>query len=463
MRRLGDLRRLLVADVRVERRHQHQRFVEVLLDPREVGLDAGRTVNAHRIAGVGNQVGRFEHVVHHQRLEDVELEVTLGAGKGHRGVVAEHLDADHRHRLALRGVYLARHDRTARLILRDRDLADPAPRPRGQQADVVGDLEQRDREASFRRAHLHHGVVGCEGRELVGGRHERMAGLLRDVLRRHVAEPGVGIQARAHGRAADREFIEPRQRPLDALDPVIELGPPARDLLAERDRGGILKMRATDLHEVGMLLFERQKHVAELPHRRQESVVDHLHGGDMHRGREGVVRRLAAVDVVVGMHRLLRSHHAAGDLDRAVGDHLVGVHVRLRAAAGLEHDQRKVVVELSGDHLVGRLHDQLHGGGRKLPQFAVGERRALLEHAERLFDRPAPLEAFRADLEVVAGPLGLGAPVAVGGDVDLAHAVGFDAERVRISVHDGLWCGVDGRGRWKTRIVRPDAQEFNGA
>ena len=49
---------------------------------------------------------------------------------------------------------------------------------------------------------------------------------------------------------------------------------------------------------------------------------------DVHHRREGVVRRLAAVDVVVGMDRRLGADHAAGELDRAVGDHLVGVHVR---------------------------------------------------------------------------------------------------------------------------------------
>ena len=46
-------------------------------------------------------------------------------------------------------------------------------------------------------------------------------------------------------------------------------------------------------------------------------------------------------------------------LDGAVGDHLVGVHVRLRAAAGLPDAQREVVVELAGDHLVGGLDDAL--------------------------------------------------------------------------------------------------------
>ena len=46
---------------------------------------------------------------------------------------------------------------------------------------------------------------------------------------------------------------------------------------------------------------------------------------------------------------------AAGQLDGAVGDDLVDVHVRLRAAAGLPDAQREVVVELAGDDLVGGL------------------------------------------------------------------------------------------------------------
>ena len=48
---------------------------------------------------------------------------------------------------------------------------------------------------------------------------------------------------------------------------------------------------------------------------------------------------------------------AAGELDGAVRDHLVDVHVRLRAAAGLPDAERELVVVLAGDHLVGRLHD----------------------------------------------------------------------------------------------------------
>src|SRR5262249_10833385 len=79
--------------------------------------------------------------------------------------------------------------------------------------------------------------------------------------------------------------------------------------------------------------------------------------------------------------------------------------------------------ELARDHLVGRLHEQLRLLGRELAQFLVDLRGRLLE------DRHAPdhrgRHAVFADREVVQRPLGLRAPVTVGGDLDRSHAVGL--------------------------------------
>jgi hypothetical protein len=68
------------------------------------------------------------------------------------------------------------------------------------------------------------------------------------------------------------------------------------------------------------------------------------------------------------MDRLLRSHLAAGELDRAVRDDLVDVHVRLRSGAGLPDAQRKMRVELAGDHLVGACDDQRVFSSSSLPR-----------------------------------------------------------------------------------------------
>ena len=62
--------------------------------------------------------------------------------------------------------------------------------------------------------------------------------------------------------------------------------------------------------------------------------------------------------MVVRVDRRLGSELAADELDRAVGDDLVEVHVRLRAETGLVHVQREVLIQLAGDDLVADLLDE---------------------------------------------------------------------------------------------------------
>ncbi len=80
-------------------------------------------------------------------------------------------------------------------------------------------------------------------------------------------------------------------------------------------------------------------------------------GGDIHGRREGVVRRLGHVDVVVGMNRRFASERSAGDLAATVGDHFVHVHVKLRAAAGHPYVQGEHVMVLTREDFVADLND----------------------------------------------------------------------------------------------------------
>jgi hypothetical protein len=57
--------------------------------------------------------------------------------------------------------------------------------------------------------------------------------------------------------------------------------------------------------------------------RGNQLVRDFLRGGDMHRRRKRVVGGLAEIDMIVWVHRPLRPPHAAQDLARPIGDHLV--------------------------------------------------------------------------------------------------------------------------------------------
>ena len=191
-----------------------------------------------------------------------------------------------------------------------------------------------------------------------------MARLLGHVLGGEVAELRMGVEARADGGAADRELEQPGDRMADLRNGVVDLGDPGGDLLAERDRRRVLQVRAANLDDVGELLGLRVERVAKDLDVRQQVVLEDLDGGDVHGGRERVVRRLAAVDMVVRVHRHLRAHLAAGLLDRAVRDDLVDVHVRLRARTGLPDDEREVIIELAGDDFVGSTDHHVGDIGR---------------------------------------------------------------------------------------------------
>ena len=105
--------------------------------------------------------------------------------------------------------------------------------------------------------------------------------------------------------------------------------------------------------------------------RRQQAARHRLGRGDVHRRREDVVRRLAAVDVVVGMHEPALAARPAEELRGAIGEHLVDVHVGLRARSGLPDGERKFAGVPPGERLVGGGDD---GIGRLLRQACPAPR-----------------------------------------------------------------------------------------
>ena len=92
---------------------------------------------------------------------------------GDRRVVAEHPAANHRQRLGLRRVDLARHDRGAGFVLRQADLAEAGARAGAEQADIVCDLEQAGGYRIESAMHEHIGVMRGQRLELVWRAGER--------------------------------------------------------------------------------------------------------------------------------------------------------------------------------------------------------------------------------------------------------------------------------------------------
>ena len=314
MRLFRDLRRLVIADVRVERGHQHQRFTHQLRDALEIGFDAQRAVVVEARGAVGEQTHALQEIVDDHRLEHVEFEISHRAANVDRHVVAEYLAAEHGQRLGLGRVDLARHDGTARFILRNAQLADAAARAGRKQADVVGDFHERGRKRFQRTVRVNQGIVCGQRFELVTRRYKRVARLLRQFPGDPLPELGMRIQTGADGGAAQRQFGQMRKRGLNVRDAVLELGYVAREFLAQGQGRRVLQVGAADLDDVIEGFRLGHERISQLLDRGNQFVMQCRDGRDVHRGREHVVRGLALVDIVVGMHEALVAALAAEQL-----------------------------------------------------------------------------------------------------------------------------------------------------
>ena len=254
MRCISDLSGLVVADVRIQRRHEHQGLIEQLLDAGVVRLDTRDAVDVEGDGCIPEQLGALEEVGRHDGLKNVELEVALHACHRDRRVIPYDLGADHRHSLSLRGVDLTGHDGGAGLIGRDDDLTDTATRARGEEADIVGDLVKRDSHLLQGAVGLYDRVVGSQCLELVLSRHEGQAREVGDVACYHDIVALRRIEPRPYSRTTESELRQVRQRILDGLDAVLELCSVAAELLPQRQRCSVHEVRTTDLHHVGHLL-----------------------------------------------------------------------------------------------------------------------------------------------------------------------------------------------------------------
>ncbi|MCY1283300.1 hypothetical protein D9M70_321760 [compost metagenome] len=262
-------------------------------------------------------------------------------------------------------------------------------------------------------------------RVAVGRGLERQAGVVGQRARKgrgkavRRVQPGADCGAALrHRHGAQHGLLQPRLR-------IGDLRHVARELLAQRQRHRVLQVRAPDLDDIGEGFDLARKGLLQLLQRRQQLLLDRARRGNVHRGREAVVARLAGIDVVVRMHRLLAADLAAEQLDRAVGDDLVEVHVGLRARSGLPDRQRKLLRPAAFDHFRGRLLDGVRQLGREYAQLTVGAGRAQLQDGKGLDQRGRHL--LVADAEVLARAFGLRAPKMIGGHGDAAQAVFLDA------------------------------------
>ena len=88
------LRRVLISDIGIERRHEHQGVVEVVVHFAGICLDAHCAVDIKGGNGFREQSDGLQEIVGDHGHEDVQFEVALGSRKADRRVVSHHLDRD---------------------------------------------------------------------------------------------------------------------------------------------------------------------------------------------------------------------------------------------------------------------------------------------------------------------------------------------------------------------------------
>ena len=421
----GDFCRVFVADFAVERRYQHQRVMQEVVDFFRHGFDADGAVLVKAVAGVAQEAHGLQQVVGNHRHIDVQLEVAGGACHVDGDVVAENLAADHGQRFALGRVHFAGHDGGAGLVFRDFDFTQTATRAGGEPAHVVGDFVEAGGKRFQRTGGEDGSIASAKRFEFVGRGDKGQAGELRQLCRGFDGEVGVAVEAGADGGAAERQFVEVFERVLQAGEAVVKLGNVAGEFLAEGERGGVLQVGAADFDDGFKGFGFGGEGVAQFLYCRNQQVVDFLCGGDVYRGREAVVGGLGVVHVVVRMHWLVGGKPGTGQFVGAVRQHFVHVHVGLCAGAGLPDDERELAVQFATQHVIGGADDEVGLFLLDAAEAGVGQRGGFFHQRHGVDERAR--QGFAADFEVLVATLGLRAPVGFGRNLDVAHGVVFGA------------------------------------
>ena len=135
----------------------------------------------------------------------------------------------------------------------------------------------------------HHGIVGGEGFELVGGRGEFQVGDGGNAFGHFFRKTDGGGEARTYGGAALGELHQIGKSLFYASDTVVNLLGVAREFLTQCDGCCILRVGAADLDNMLPGLGLVVQGIAQLLQGREQAMGDFLGTGNVHGGGEGVV------------------------------------------------------------------------------------------------------------------------------------------------------------------------------
>ena len=109
---------------------------------------------------------------------------------------------------------------------------------------------------------------------------------------------------------------------------------------------------------------------------RHEGMSERQFGADVNRRGNNIVTALAAIDMIIGVHRL--PQFSCGE----ARNHFIGIHIGTGARAGLEHIHGELIVMLCRSDRQGRRRNALGHRRFQQAQIGIGASGSCFDHAE---------------------------------------------------------------------------------
>ncbi len=153
--------------------------------------------------------------------------------------------------------------------------------------------------------------------------------------------------------------------------------------------------------------------------------VEHLQRRQPDGGRDDIIGRLGHVDVVVGVQHAEIAPLLPQQLQGAVGQHFVDIHIVRSSGPGLKRINNKLVGQLAGQRFVGRCDDGIADLFLQPPGGHIGDGGTALD--DHCSPGKSRMRFQSGDRKVVQGPGGLCAIIGAGRHRHFSHGIFFNA------------------------------------
>mmetsp|Transcript_11574 Transcript_11574/g.21641 ORF Transcript_11574/g.21641 Transcript_11574/m.21641 type:complete len:233 (+) Transcript_11574:78-776(+) len=168
MRCFGNNRRLIISNIRIQSSNKHQTSMQKFVNVLHIGFYTNDTIICKTLASVSSKPCRVQKIGRHDRLEYIQLKVSLTSSNTDCHIISHDLSTYHGDCLTLRWIYFTRHDTRSWLILWQRNLPKTTSWSTSQKPNIIGNLVQTASNDIQSSRHFHNGIMSSQRLEFVG-------------------------------------------------------------------------------------------------------------------------------------------------------------------------------------------------------------------------------------------------------------------------------------------------------